>query len=138
VVVRWTFTEVWSAQSWTFSINPNEGGSPAFEKQMNITSNVGPYRGGIIQEGRMDPPTISFSGVILTQNHYEMLEAWFMKRVLLDMTDDVGRTFRGVFSQFTPERQRRPYRPWYHTYSAGFTVWGYRNTSGQVLFGTFS
>lgn len=138
MVVRWTFTDVWGGASWTFNINPNEGGSPSFEKQLNIATNVGPYRGGIIQEGRMLPPTITFSGVIIEREHYEALEEWFLQRILLDLDDDVGRTFRGVFSQFDPQRARRPYNPWYHTYSAQFTIWGYRNASGTTIFGSFT
>lgn len=136
--VRWTLTDVWRGLSVTLPINPNDGGSPAIEKALSIQTNVGPYRGGIIQEGALSIPTLSFSGVILTQDHYELLEAWHLKRVLIDLDDDIGRTFRGVFSTFSPERQRRAYNPWYHTYSAQFAAWGYRNASGVVMFGSFS
>ena len=137
-LVRWTFTEVWTGITWEFRINPNEGGSPTFEKQMNIMTNTGPYRGGILQEGRMSVPVVDFSGAILDQDQYEALESWFLKRVLIDMTDDVGRTFRGVITAFNPSRQRRAYRQWYHTYTAQFAAWGYMNASGQTIFGSFS
>lgn len=133
----WVETQEGEQITWEFPINPNEGGSPAIEKQMNIQSNVGPYRGGIIQEGRSEVPTISFSGVILTQEHYELFELWYLRRILLDLDDDLGRRFRGVFSQFNPERERRAFNPWYHRYSAQFLVWGYRSALGDVLFGTF-
>lgn len=121
--------------TWTFDINPNEGGSPSIEKQMNIQSNVGPRHGGIIQEGSSQTPTIEFGGVILTQEHYEMMEYWYTRRVLLDLEDDLHRKFRGVFSAFSPKRIRRAFNPWYHEYSASFLVWAYRNSSGQAIFG---
>lgn len=140
-VVRWTFTDVWETgpapHTYTFHINPNTGGSPQVQKNFNILYNVGPNRGGIIQEGQSSVPTLTFSGVILTQEHYEALETWYDKRILIELVDDLGRTFRGVFSQFTPERTRRAHNPWYHTYSAGFNVYGYRTASGEIRYGRF-
>lgn len=138
MVVRWNFTDVWTQETWTFPVNPNEGGTPNIEKDITVQTNTGPHRGGIIQEGRTQVPTIQFSGVILTQEHLEMLEEWYMKRALLELEDDLGRTFRGVFQQFSPSRIRRPYRPWYHEYQASFLVWGYRNAGGVVIFGNFT
>lgn len=125
------------APSYVWEINPNQGGSPQVSKNMNIVYNVGPNRGGIIQEGQSTAPILSFSGVLITQSHYEALETWFDKRVLIELTDDLGRTFRGVFSAFSPERVRKPYNPWYHTYQAQFTVFGYKNASGQIRYGRF-
>lgn len=138
-VVRWKFRDVWAATptEYVFEINPNEGGSPQVSKNMNIVYNVGPNRGGILQEGQSTAPMLNFSGLIITQEHYEALETWFDKRVLIELTDDLGRTFRGVFSAFDPQRARRPFNPWYHTYSAQFTVYGYKNASGQIRYGRF-
>lgn len=138
MIVKWKFSEVHGTETWTWPINPNEGGSPTFEKQLTISSNTGPNTGTIIQEGRMQAPVLSFSGSILTQEQYEKLEEWFFLRALLDLEDDLGRTFRGVFSAYSPDRARRASRPWYHTYSAQFTVWGYKMANGTVLFGDFS
>lgn len=136
-VVKWRFAEVWGEQFWHMPVNPNEGGSPTIEKEMNALSNAGPYLGAILQEGRTSVPKLSFSGVILAQDHYEDLERWHLKRVLLDLDDDLGRTFRGVLVSFSPQRTRRAFNPWYHTYTAEFVAWAYRNASGQVLFGAF-
>lgn len=139
MVVRWTFTDVWekgpAPYTWTFDINPNEGGSPSVTKAMTISQNQGPRRGIILQEGHQSPPVVAFSGIILTQQHYETLEFWYSKRVLLDMVDDLGRTFRGVFASFEPTRTRRAFNPWFHTYTAQFQVTAYTNASGQVIYG---
>lgn len=140
-VVRWTFRDVWGTggteQVYTFEINPNEGGSPTIQKNIAVATNVGPNRGAILQEGQNTAPVLNFSGVLITQTHYEALETWFDKKILLELKDDLGRTFRGVFSSFEPTRVRKPYNPWYHSYTAQFTVFGYKNASGQIRYGRF-
>lgn len=120
---------------YTFEVNPNEGGSPEIGKQMTMLQNTGPNRMNIVQEGQTSVPILTFSGVILTQEQYENLEYWFDRRVLIEMVDDLGRTFYGIFSKFSPKRERRPYNPWYHQYSAEFHVTAYINASGQRVYG---
>lgn len=139
MVVRWKFDDVWHKgpvpYSWTVEINPSDGGSPEVQKSLTVSQNLGPRRGAIVQEGHQGIPTIQFSGSILTQAHYETFEFWFSKRVLLDLTDDLGRIFRGIFSSFQPTRTRRAFNPWYHTYTAEFQAMAYTNASGQVIYG---
>lgn len=140
-VIRWTFTDVWETGPepyvYTFDINPNQGGSPQVQKQFAVNTNAGPNRGGILQEGQSTPPILTFGGVILTQHHYEALETWYDKRILIELADDLGRIFRGAFSNFAPSRERRAFNPWYHTFQAGFTVYGYKNASGEFRYGRF-
>lgn len=139
--VRWKFRDVYQAgQSpwvYTWDINPNSGGTLHMEKNITHHENVGPHRGSIIQEGHNGPLSISFGGTILTQRQLEALEYWFQKKVLIELTDDLGRIFRGVLSSFTPRREYRPYNPYYHKYDAEFKVTAYRNASGTVVFGAF-
>jgi hypothetical protein len=141
MVVRWTFNDYRSQGlapfTYVFAINPNEGGSPTVQKNMTISSSVGPNRAAILQEGQNTAPELTFSGTILTQAHFEAMEYWFDKRVAIEITDDLGRKFRGVFSRWEPARSRRPSNPWFHTYSAGFTLAGYRTASGDARFGKF-
>jgi hypothetical protein len=141
MVTRWVFDNYRhlgaAPYTYTFEINPNEGGSPTVQKNMTVLTNVGPTRGAILQEGAATPPELQFSGIILTQTHYEAMEYWFDKRVQLEITDDLGRKFRGIFSRWEPQRTRRAFNPWYHTYTAGFTVAGYKNASGLVRYGKF-
>jgi len=137
MVVRWSMQDYWAATPVTYQmeINPNDGGSPEITKQMAILQSSGPNRMNLVQEGNSTTPTINFSGVILEQGHYENLEYWFDKRVLIKLVDDLNRTFYGVFSKFAPKRIRRPNNPWYHTYDAEFTVTAYVNASGQRVYG---
>lgn len=141
MVTRWVFNDYRNQgptpYTYTFAINPNEGGSPSIQKNLTILSNVGPTRSAILQEGQNSAPEMTFSGTILTQAHFEAMEFWYDKRVALEITDDLGRMFRGIFSRWEPSRSRRAFNPWFHTYSAAFTVAGYKNASGAVRFGRF-
>lgn len=140
-VVRWRFTDVHQKGAppyeWVFRFNPNEASGGTMEKQFNIMANAGPKRGIIVQEGRMGPPILQFSGVVLEQDHLEKLESWFSKRILLDLDDDLGRRFRGIFAQFQPDRPYRSRNFWYHTFSAQFQAVAYRNASNEVMYGRF-
>jgi hypothetical protein len=139
MTVRWVFEDYWQTgptpYSYTWEINPNDGGSPTVEKNMTILQNTGPNRMNLVQEGANQVPTIAFSGSILTQAHYEALELWYDRRVLIKLTDDLLRTFYGVFSSFSPKRSRRAFNPWYHTYDAQFHVTAYYSASGQRVYG---
>lgn len=123
------------AARYTVEINPDDGGSPNVTKSMTITANLGPNRMGLVQEGSNSVPTLNFSGVILTQTHYEALELWYDRRVLIKVTDDLGRVFLGIFSAYAPTRSRRPFNPWFHTYTAEFTLTAYYNASGDRVYG---
>lgn len=137
--VKWTFEDVWQTgpepYTYTWEINPNAGGSPSIDKNMTILQNTGPNRMNLVQEGQSTVPMVEFSGVILTQSHMEALELWYDRRVLLKMTDDLGRDFYGVFSKFTPKREYHASNPWYHSYDASFHVTAYYNASGQRVYG---
>lgn len=123
------------ADVYVFEINPNDGGTPGVTKNILMSQNVGPNRVGILQEGQSQAPVMAFSGVILAQAELEALEKWYDRRVLIQMTDDLGRVFYGVFSQFNPKRSRRATNVWYHTYDAQFTLSAYKNASGDWIYG---
>jgi hypothetical protein len=137
--VKWVFEDYWQTgptpYSYTWEVNPNAGGSPVVQKNMTLLQNVGPNRMNIVQEGQNQVPVLDFSGVILTQAQYEAMEAWYDRRVLIKLTDDLGRHFYGVFSKFAPKRERRAHNFWYHTYDAEFHVTAYVNASGNRVYG---
>jgi hypothetical protein len=132
---RWTFKDLSTGQVYQFVINPNEGGSLSVEKEVSRVSAIGPNRISTLSEGRSTPGVLEFSGVILSQAHYESFEVWAWKKTLLELTDDLGRVFQGVVSAFSPQRQRRGSNPWFHTYSARFTPVSAMSASGEMLFG---
>jgi hypothetical protein len=134
-VVRWKFIDVFqkgpAPYEWTFTINPDAGGTPVAQKNISISNATGPRVFGIVMEGGWGVPVMTFSGSILEQAHLEAYEAWYEQRILIELHDDLGRIMRGIFSKFTPTRVRRATRPFYHTFEAEFTVLGYRDASGN-------
>jgi hypothetical protein len=120
---------------YTFHINPNEMNGPIGEKAMNILTSSGPTGGAIIQEGKMTLPSLDFSGIILEKDHMDKMEEWFRKRVLLDLTDDLGRQFRGVFSSLSATRPYSSSNFYRHQYQASFQIWSYVNGDGTLIYG---
>jgi hypothetical protein len=101
-------------------INPNAGASPKFQKSLSKKTTTAPGSLGqaLIFEGADEPSQFDFSGVLLTEQHYNfILNAW-RKRHPVRLTDDLGRTFTIYLESFTPERQRNNTYPWKHTYQA--------------------
>lgn len=142
-VVKWTFEDYWQTQEnpsdppvqYTFDINPNDNGAVTIQKNIQMSQTVGPNRVNVLQEGQNQAPILAFSGVILNQQQLEAMELWYDRRVLIKITDDLGREYYGVFSQFTPKRVRRASNFWYHSYDAQFTLSAYKNASGDWLYG---
>jgi hypothetical protein len=141
-VVKWSFTDVFQKgvppYQYVFEINPNDGGSPVMQKNFNFSHSVGPRRGSIIQEGASEAPRVAFSGIILSREQYYAIEFWYQKRIMLDLTDDLGRTFRGALDSWTPKRSRRSQNFWYHTYDAEFVVYAWSDDTGQPIYGRFT
>lgn len=131
--VRWKLTD--GQSTYVFEINPNEGGTPTITKQISTNVPMGPNRRTVFSEGRLSITDMNFGGVILTQTQLEAMELWALKRTLLQLDDDLGRTFQGVLSSFSPTRSRRAFNPWYHTFTATFGITAMRNASGAVLYG---
>jgi hypothetical protein len=138
---RWTFTDVYqkgpSPYTYAMTINPNDGGSPTFDKSVVPLRVTGPNEMPILQEGSPGMAVMTFSGIILSQAQLEAMEIWFRKRILLMVQDDLGRRFYGVFSRWVPKRTRRASNAWYHTYDADLSLTAYYNASGQRIFGRF-
>jgi hypothetical protein len=102
------------------SLNPNEGASPTFAKQLTkeTTSAPGALGSVLIFEGADQPTEFQFSGAILTQEQYEFLQRAWERRHLVLVTDDLGRVFQLYLETFNPRRVRSKTYPWKHTYDA--------------------
>lgn len=121
-VVRWTFTDPTLGETWTVPINPNDGGTPALAKNIHTAARTAPGAGHVIQEGEDQPGEMTFSGVILTQDHLETFQDWFDRRVVLIMTDDLNREFSIYFKSFSATRKWSHQYPWRHDYQVSAMV----------------
>ena len=105
-----------AGETYTFPVNPSEGGTPAKRRPFTEESNVA---GGVILfEGARPPMHIEFSGRIRDQATFEALyDVWFEKEHQVRLTDDLGRIFWIMFAEIDPKRMRAARVPWKHSYS---------------------
>lgn len=121
-VVKWVFHDPVTLIDYTFEINPNDGGSPAFEKNIIYESTTAPQGKTLVFEGADKPQKLSFAGVILYESQYQAFLDWWRKRYQIDVTDDLGRTFSILIEAFRPARKRSALYPWKHDYTIDATI----------------
>lgn len=103
-------------------INPVEGGSPTYRKNISYQSTAAPGGTTLMFEGQDEPKQMEVSGEILTREHYEMLTLWFNKRNQIQLTDDLGRVMWIYITEFSPKRVRSTVYPWRHSYTLKYTA----------------
>lgn len=123
-VVRWTFFDVETSESVVLPLNPNEMSSPTFQRSTKSAwtsrfSARGTAGGGngaepdngrgrprLFDSGPSSPTDFTFSGIIQSEAHYELLLEWAKRCNLLRVTDHLGRTFEMIIQRFEPVEQR--------------------------------
>ena len=110
-VVRWTFYDPGSNETYTFHINPNEGGSPPYKKNFMYHTTAAPDGKTLIYQGRPEIQNLEFSGVILEQGHFDAFVTWWQKQNQIRITDDLGRTFWPSFRTSSRVASRRHATP---------------------------
>ena len=120
--MRWTCTEVNTTNTYEFEINPSEATSPTRRRQFSYQNTAGSSGKVLFFEGGMEPVTMQASGTLLTQAQYLALDNWSQQRTMIDIVDDLGRSFRSIITNFEPERSPRRGYPWAHDYTLDYTV----------------
>ncbi len=117
MVVKWEFLDPNTSTTVEFEVNPNEGGTPPLKK--NVTSHTTVAYGGatILMEGNEPPQDMIFSGITYTHQAYLDMVTMFSKRHQIQITDDLGRTYMVIFTDFVPKRERARSQPWKHSYT---------------------
>lgn len=121
-VVRWRFDDPSTLESYTFSINPKEGGSPSYKKKFQYENTSAPDGKVLVFQGRDEPQKLTWDGTILDQALFDALVTWWDKRNQITVTDDLGRVFTIIIESFEPKRVRAATVPWKHTYSVTATI----------------
>lgn len=121
-VVRWVFDDPVTLDSYTFDINPNEGGSPSYEKNITYESTCAPDGLVVRYEGRENPQKLQWSGTILEEDHYNAYVTWWQKHYQINVTDDLGREFSIEVDSFIPTRENSHQHPWKHSYTVNATI----------------
>lgn len=124
-VVRWTFFDPFTNDTYTFEINPNEGGSRAFKRSFAYQATAAADGRTLVFEGRAAPQSVDFSGTLLTSDQLAAFQTWSEKGNQIKLTDDLGRESWIVIEEFTPKRARAVQYPYKHTYTVKATVVDY-------------
>lgn len=114
----WVFYDPVTLDSYALPVNPNSGASPEFAKNVSRKTTTGPGGSTLIFEGADESKSFNFSGTILTQEQYESFVEWWDKRRIIQIIDDLGRTWNVYFQSFRPTRKISVNYPWRHEYSA--------------------
>ncbi|NBR22234.1 MAG: hypothetical protein EBU08_00285 [Micrococcales bacterium] len=115
--IAWKFYDPVEDEEYEWEINPKDGGYPNRSKALVYESTAAPNGQTLAYEGREAPASMSFSGVILTEQHFDTLTSWYLKRNQIKLTDDLGREFWIYIKSFNPTRVRSAKYPWRHNYT---------------------
>lgn len=118
--IAWIFEDPVEGTTEYMQINPNEGASPSFQK--NLTKKTTSAGRPLVQEGQDSLSQFDFSGVILQKSQYDFLYKAWSKRHPVVLTDDLGRRFTIYFESFEPTRKLSRTYPWRHEYHASTVV----------------
>lgn len=120
--VAWTLTDysTGSPVVFQFPINPNEFSPPP--RQANIQTELGtaPNAAPILFQGRDTITRGSFSGLVNTETFYLNLKSWLDKWYVLELTDDQGRQWDILVTQYEFSRVRRASNQWRFDYSVDY------------------
>ena len=102
---KWVLSDPVTAETYTFEINPNTGGSLTLQK--NVTSYTTTADDGqiVLYEGADQPQLVNVGGTLLSQTQYTAMVYWYSKRRQVVLTDDLGRGHSGVLRPVHPDPQ---------------------------------
>lgn len=118
-VIRWILTDVDTGDSVRVPINPYEMSSPTESRSMSWAWGAAPgavMRGVDLGSDRATEWT--FTGVLLTKSHYDLLLSWTKRLATVQITDHLDRTFETIIQKFDPiERLPTAHREWRADYT---------------------
>lgn len=125
VFKRWTLTDPYTGDVYTFPNNPNKMTSPFPEKALTSLTTTAVGGQALVWEGATPPTSWSFGGSILDAAHYEALRSWvYEHQGRLLVTDHFGRGIVCVLRSFKPEPKRAVGRYWRHEYTIEALIFG--------------
>lgn len=117
MVTKWTFHDPVNSETYTFEVNPKDGGLPALRKVLAFQSMAGSDGGLVTMETQPAPIVLNWTGTILSETEYNAFVFWFGKNHQVTLTDDFGQVNQVYLSSFTPTRKYVASYPWWHDYT---------------------
>lgn len=103
---RWKVYDPYTADEWTFAMNPSEVVQPDQKKNVSSIGTTASDGRTIMYEGQKPPDELSWKGVILSRAERDIFLLWFAKPYQLRLTDDLGEEYWVYLDKFTPRRKR--------------------------------
>lgn len=119
-VVKWEIYNPVTEETTRFDMNPAEGGSPSYNKNMTYNDRSGPNSGIIAFEGEPAPLEYEVSGVLLQESQYNFFKNIWDLQHQVRLTDDLGRVFWIYVTSVQFRRIRRANHPWAHEYQMSY------------------
>lgn len=119
---KWSFYDPFTSETYTFQVNPKEGGTPAYKRKFSYQATAAASGKTLVFEGRAEPFSVDFSGTLLTEGQLNAFVQWWEKRNQIKLTDDLGREYWVVIEEFVPKRERAMHYPFKHSYTCKATV----------------
>lgn len=120
--IPWRFTDPVTLEVYDWEVNANDGGSPSYRKTITYQNTAAPDGLTLMFEGRDEPKQTTLSGVILSEEQYNVMIEWYEKRRQVEIRDDLNRTFSIYITAFEPKRKRSYLYPWRHDYTLQYTI----------------
>lgn len=119
-VVRWTFTDPVTSETYSFEANPDAATPTEREKTFFTAPTTAPTGFNNISEGRDKPTTGSFAGKVFTEAGYLALNEWFSRPRVVTLVDDLGRSSDVILEQISFDRAPHRHHPFRHTYTVQY------------------
>lgn len=114
---RWTLHDPTVPETVTLPLNPNTAQTPGIKKTVTRRATTAPGGRLIRFEGLDEPQGFKWDGVLLTEEHLNLLYEWADKRHQVLHADDLGRQWWIYITSLEFTRKTKHGSRWYHEYS---------------------
>lgn len=121
-LVRWTLWDPNINQTFTFHLNPSEGGDFGIDKNFGWTETLAPDGDPIFYQGQNNPQETSVKGVFLSLEQRNNMMAWAGKNTQLKLTNDLGEEMWIYIRKLTPRRKHVVSRPYKADYDMTYVI----------------
>lgn len=131
---RWTFHDPNTGVTYTFPINPKQGGDRSYDKNFGYQGTVAPDGVAIFYEGQDAPGEIAWNGVFLDTASRDAMIGWYAKRTQVQVTNHLGEQTWIYITSVKPTVKRaatRRYKADYEAHAFVLDVPAYPSDGGQ-------
>lgn len=121
-VIRWTLFDPNTDETFTFHLNPSEGGDFGVDKSFGYTSTIAPDGLPIFYQGQDAPQETSVKGVFLSLEERNNMVIWAKKPTQLLLTNDLGEEAWIFITKMVPRRKRVANRPYKADYDMTYLI----------------